>query len=98
MGYDIEGVGKSHGGKVSLTNPLLAGLLVPVSGDITFALPKASDNIGKIYLFVKTDSNATTVTIDGYGSETINGQTTITLTEQYEAACMACDGSAWYQF
>ena len=36
------------------------------------------------------------VTIDGNGSETIDGATTIQLYEQYDYVRIACDGSNWH--
>ena len=36
------------------------------------------------------------MTIDGDGSETINGSTTITLTNDTEAVTLVCTGTLWY--
>lgn len=96
MGYDIEGVGQNKSADVELTNPRLIGIVRLVSGDTTYTLSPASESRGRMFFFVKTDTNATTVTVDAYSSETINGSTTQTMTEQYETMRIYCDGSAWY--
>ena len=44
----------------------------------------------------KVDSSANAVTIDGNASETIDGATTLTLSNQYEVAVLTCDGSNWH--
>jgi len=51
-------------------------------GDITVNLPPAI-GLGRVITIVKT-SASNTVTVDGSGSETINGATTYALTAQYE--------------
>ena len=44
----------------------------------------------------KTDSDETkAVTIDGDGSETIDGSTTFAITEQNQAVTLRCDGANW---
>lgn len=64
------------------------------SGNITATLPAAAD--GQRYTFVKTDSSVNTVTIDGNGSETINGSLTQVLSAQYDRLTIEAEGSVWY--
>jgi len=41
--------------------------------------------------------NATNaVTVDGNGSETIDGSTTLSITGLYDNASLVCDGSNWH--
>lgn len=65
-------------------------------GAITLTLAAAAtfDHIIRIQ---KVDSSANVVTIDGNGSETINGNPTLALTVQYQVAQLVSDGtSEWY--
>lgn len=64
-------------------------------GTFTVTLPAAAAAKGVILTVTKTDSSLTAVTIDGNGSETINGSTTTTLNTQYESVDLVSDGSNW---
>lgn len=66
------------------------------SAGFTLTLPAVKDAKGMSFLVVKTDSSANAVTLDGNGSETINGATTQTIGIQYGSIGLYCDGSAWY--
>jgi len=44
----------------------------------------------------KVDASGNAVTVDGDGTETINGATTRTLTNQYDVETYRCDGSVWH--
>ena len=61
----------------------------------TLTLYPASGNSGKFLKIIKTTSDFNVLTIDGNGSETINGSTTTTLNTQYESITLFCDGSNW---
>jgi hypothetical protein len=58
-------------------------------------LPAASTMSGKVLRVIKTDSSSNTVTVDGNGSETINGQLTWVLSRSYEYVEIISTGSAW---
>lgn len=62
----------------------------------TCNLPAVASSTHRVYTFVKTDSSANTVTIDGNASETINGATTKVLSAQYDTVTIVCSGSAWF--
>jgi hypothetical protein len=66
------------------------------SGAVTVTLPAASSNTGMRVCIKKTDSSANAVTIDGNGSETIDGAATKALTSQYDFSCLVCDGTEWF--
>lgn len=66
------------------------------SNDITLNLPAASGNTGLQYHIKKIDSTSNTVTIDGSGSETIDGGTTAVIRSQYESVTVSCDGTEWW--
>ncbi len=87
-----ELVGKEETGL--LVSPVLLGIVHLSGSEQTLTLPKASESKGKFLIFKNTA--AVTTTIDGYGSETIDGQTSIALYDQYEVARLYCDGSTWH--
>lgn len=67
------------------------------SGAVTITLlPVADAASGFSLTVIKTDSSSNAVTVDGNLSETINGQTTLTLGAQYDVAETLTDGTAWY--
>jgi hypothetical protein len=67
------------------------------SGAITINLPAAATAGNGFRIYVKkTDATANAVTIDGSGSETIDGSTTLALSSRYNFAQIVCDGSNWH--
>lgn len=70
--------------------------IVLASGNTTLVLPAAGVSSGKFFKIKKTDSVGTIVTIDGNASETIDGELTQTITQQYEALEIICNGTGWY--
>lgn len=65
------------------------------SGAITITLYTASGNAGKRIKIKKIDNTLNAVTIDGAGSETIDGDTTKVLSTRWEALELECDGTNW---
>lgn len=65
-------------------------------GAITVTLPPAGDLSGQFYDIKKVDSSANAVTIDGDGSETIDGATTRVLASQYESLTVVSDSTEWW--
>jgi hypothetical protein len=64
-------------------------------GAWTLTLPAAALHSGRHYAIKKTDSSTNAITIDGNGSETIDGALTVALSMQYEALTLVSDGSNW---
>jgi len=62
---------------------------------ITITLPAASDSNGTIYRIKKLGTTGN-VTIDGNGSETIDGSTTLVLSSQYDSTTIYCNGTSWF--
>lgn len=62
----------------------------------TITLPPASGNSGKRYFIKKIDSSVNAVTVDGDGSETIDGDTTLVLSLEDEVIEIVGDGSNWW--
>ena len=77
-------------------------LLVNASGNVVITLPTAAsaynstDGIGRIHRIKKIDIDADTVTLDGDGTETIDGGLTAVITVQYETITIQSDGSNWH--
>lgn len=63
------------------------------SGAIVVNLPAAASNAGKQINVKKIDSSENTVTVDGNGSETVDGQATQVLSAQYENITTVSDGT-----
>lgn len=74
-------------------------LVSPTGGNVTITLPAVANvQPGRVY-YVHRDNTATnTVTLDGAGSETINGATTraIGAAGTYGAVRVVSDGTAWF--
>lgn len=68
-------------------------------GARTITLPTIASNKvsmkGMMRTFIKIDSSANTVTIDGAASETINGALTKVLGSQWATITIVCDGTNW---
>ena len=65
------------------------------SGNVTVDLPTAGSGKREFW-FKRKDSSANTVTIDGDGSETIDGATTKTLASQYDKLHIHSDLTEWW--
>lgn len=65
-------------------------------GAYTVDLPAAANYTNKKFLIKKTDSSANAVTVDGNGSETIDGATTVALASQYDFIEIVSDGTEWH--
>jgi hypothetical protein len=64
------------------------------SGGITVNLPSAAPN-PVAYTIIKADATGNTVTVDPFGSQTINGSATRILSAQWETVTLRSDGSNW---
>lgn len=63
-------------------------------GAITVNLPTAIGISGKMYHIKKLGTTGN-ITVDGNGSQTIDGATTAVLTTQYESIQIVSDGANW---
>ncbi len=64
---------------------------------ITFTLPSASSNAGKMLIIGKAGSDTNAITVARGGSDTIDGATSFTLYAQWDTVTLVSDGSAtWY--
>lgn len=71
-------------------------LVDATGGAVTLTLPTAASALRRTYHIKKTDSSLNTVTIDGAGAETIDGDATQTLIAQYESIMIVSDGTSWF--
>jgi len=71
-------------------------LVDATAGPVTITLPAASSSTGLIFYIKLIDSSGNGVTVDGNGSETIDGAATLAWTTQYQSYAFQCNGSAWY--
>lgn len=66
------------------------------SGGVTVNLPNTSSVPEGFTVFVKkTDGTANTVVVDGDGTETVNGQASITISSQWDGIGIQKSGSEW---
>lgn len=65
------------------------------ASDITLTLPTAAGHIGERFFFKRINSTAGNTIIDGSGSETIDGDLTYTLTNQWQMVEIESDGTNW---
>ena len=65
------------------------------SAAFVITLPTAVGITGKVYDIQKIDSSVNTVTIDGNGTETINGDLTQTMSYQYDSITIISDNTNW---
>ena len=67
-------------------------------GNRTITLPNATTCKGRQYIIKKIDSSSNTVTISAQSEQTIDGQSSVDITEQYGIVRVVSDGSNWYTF
>ena len=73
-------------------------VLASASSAITLLLNPAAGNTGRIYHIKNLSSDSNNVTIDPNAGETIDEETTLTLTTQYQSVSIQSDGSNWWIF
>lgn len=68
------------------------------SGAVTITLPTAVGRTGQTYEVKRTNAGANAVTVDGAGTETIDGALTASLATQYATVRVVSDGANWMIF
>ena len=63
---------------------------------VTITLMLASSGKEKRLTIKKIDSSANAVTVDGNGSETIDGVSTVSVPSQYNSVSIMSDGTEWW--
>lgn len=93
-GANIAVTSKTANYTVSTSDDVITG--DASGGNFTLTLPTAVGNTGKVFRIKRTDQTlANKITIDGNGSETIDGALTKLLKTQYEEFTIVSDGSNW---
>ena len=71
-------------------------ILVSTSGGaVTITLPAVGSVPGREYVIKKTDNSGNVVTIQGNGTDNIDGNNTATVSIQYQTLTIVSDGSSW---
>jgi hypothetical protein len=65
------------------------------SSPYTINLPTAVGRTGRCYEFATTDAGTAVVTLDGFGAETISGQTTFLFSNQHQYLRIRSNGTNW---
>jgi hypothetical protein len=74
-------------------------LVTTGASTITATLPTVASgdaSLGRVCTVMKVDSGAGSVTIDGNGSQTINGSATVSLASQYDYRTLVSNGTEWF--
>lgn len=99
MRYALEPTRKPHTDVTAAYNLLAEDWLVladATGGAFTVTLPPAASVRNRAYVVKRLNSGGNAVTLDGNGSETIDGATTLPLTAQYQVATVYSDGTEWW--
>jgi len=65
------------------------------SGALSINLPAVAVSAHKVYSIKKIDSTATIITIEGYGTEMIDGVSSKAQITQYQCISVYCTGTHW---
>lgn len=71
-------------------------LVDATASDIDINLPDPSTNANKEYIVKRVDGTANVVTINPNGSETIDGDSSVSVNTQWETVRLFSDGSNWF--
>lgn len=83
----------SANGNIAATDDVI--LATGGAGGITLTLPAPGTVTGQPFIIKKVDSAAGFITINPNGAETIDGQTSWQLVNQYQAVELMSDGTNW---
>lgn len=88
-------ISKSGAYTATLTDDIIKG--DTELGAFTITLPAAATALGKIYTFIRTGAGANALTIDGAGSEKIDGaETNNTMDAEFDSLTIISDGTEWF--
>ena len=79
----------------SNTSGYVISLTDATSGNIVANLPSASSSTGFVYTVKKINSNSNIITVTANGSDKIDGNSTATLTTQYQSITIVSNGTNW---
>ena len=67
-----------------------------LTNSVTITLPPAASLPGYRFYIKRIDGSVNPCTVMRSGSDTIDGQTSFTIDQQYTAVMLVSNGSAWY--
>ena len=66
------------------------------AGAVTISLPPATTAVSRVFVVKRVNAGANNVTVDPFGSETIDGAATYALTTQWSYVRFVSNGTAWF--
>lgn len=72
-------------------------LIDATAAGVALTLPAASANAGRVLSVKKIDSSANAGSVVAAGADLIDGAPSVSLTVQYQAVSLHCDGAAWWE-
>ena len=92
MGLSV--INYTNGTNITLDNT--HNVVLCNNGSYTVTLPPASSNTNRLYTIKNINPAGEDITIDGNGTETIDGDTTFVLSNYNQTITIACDGTNWF--
>ncbi len=93
-GSSLTVVSSKTGNYTASNNEVVPVNLIGASGDVTITLPAASSN-AQVVVKISGNAEGKIVTVDGNGSQTIDGSATRTMDSDNESMFLISDGSNW---
>ena len=93
-GSSLTVVSPKTGNYTASNNEVVPVNLIGASGDVTITLPAASSN-AQVVVKISGNAEGKIVTVDGNGSQTIDGSATRTMDSDNESMFLISDGSNW---
>ena len=90
------GTARSVTTSTSIVSSDFAIIADSTAGAITVSLPPAATANGRIFFVKRVNAGANNVTVDPFGSETIDGAATHVLTLQWHRVEIISNGTAWF--
>ena len=90
------GTARSVTTSTSIVSSDFAIIADSTAGAITVSLPPAATANGRIFFVKRVNAGANNVTVDPFGSETIDGAATHVLTLQWHRIEIISNGTAWF--
>lgn len=90
------GTARSVTASTSIVSSDFAIIANSTAGAITVSLPPAATSNGRVFFVKRVNAGANNVTVDPFGSETIDGAATHVLTAQWARVEFVSNGTAWF--
>jgi hypothetical protein len=90
------GTARSVTASTSVVSSDFAIIADSTAAAITVSLPPAATANGRIFFVKRVNAGANNVTVDPFGSETIDGAATHVLTLQWHRVEIISNGTAWF--